>query len=192
MSTIFTHLLLSEFSLKDFFFFACLTCAYCCSNLFWSLSIVLPLPRCHLELSLCQPQMNKSVNQLLRPQNQIGVPFLPICILCMRLSKDTWLCQHVLWVSPLFHYVDSKRLQIWRGWLPGWFCTTWAMLLSTVWVCKWVHGLSVLNVGMRHWIKNEHAQPWLVILLLMHLFKGFFPQLLFNRPLKKWEKLKLK
>lgn len=120
--------------------------------------------------------MKSSVNQLLRPRNQRGVPFLPICILCMRVSKDAWLCQLAAWVSPLFHCVDSTRMQIWRGRLPGLFCTTWAMLFSSACVCKWVYGLSVLNAGMRRWLKNEHARPWS----------------LFYRPLKKLERLKLR
>lgn len=47
MSTIFTHLLLYVWVCTQgfvFFFFACLTRSQCCSNLFWSLSIVFFYP----------------------------------------------------------------------------------------------------------------------------------------------------
>lgn len=43
-------------------------------------------------------------------------------------------------------------------------------------VCKWVCGLSVLNVGMRRWMKNKRARPWSLL----------------YRPLKKLETLKLR
>lgn len=88
----------------------------------------------------------------------------------LRLSKDTWLCQRAVRVNPLFHCVDSTRMQICWGRLPRLFCTTWAVLLSTVCVCKWVCGLSVLNAGMHHWIlKNTLSCGWL--LQLMHVVK---------------------
>lgn len=171
MSTIFTHLLLYVwvFTQGFFYFFIYFLLVWLAPHVALTFSeacllcfSLTPHPGCHLELSLCQPQKNGSVNRLRRPRNQRGKAFLPMCGLCMHLSKDTWLCQLTVRVSPLFHCVDSTKMQICWGRLPRQFCTTWAVLLSTVCVCKWVYGLSVLKAGMHHWILKTHPQLWLI------------------------------
>lgn len=72
MSTTFAHLLLLEFSLWVFV----LVLACSCSNYFWTLYCFFFPPDCHLQLLLCQLQINRAINQMVRAYNQGGIPSL--------------------------------------------------------------------------------------------------------------------